>query len=133
MTGHDDLGGAKDGKGPGAAIMSDSTQAATSDYIDRIQNNSLVGSTPNVQPAAGAGGLTNTALGGVAPQLNQAASNVGGGVAPNSLNQQQNGVGVQNRLAGALGGGPGVQGGNTLNSAAHNTNPNANSNNAPAA
>lgn len=60
LTGNDDLG--KDDGASRQAQTTDSTQAATTDYMDRIQGVNTGGNS-HVQPTAGAGGLTNPLLG----------------------------------------------------------------------
>jgi len=79
LTGNDDLG-----KDEGPRQQTDSTQAATSDYMDRIQGVSTGGSS-HPQPTAGAGGMTNPVLGQFMNNQN---------------NSQQNN---QNNAAGAIG------------------------------
>ena len=61
LTGNDELG-KDEGAAARNAQTTDSTQAATSDYMDRIQGVNTGGSQ-HVQPAAGAGGMTNPVLG----------------------------------------------------------------------
>ena len=82
LTGNDDI--MKDGQGGEAAAAraaTDSTAAATTDYMDRIQGVVLQGNTVGAaasQPVSGAGGLTNHALGTMMSQANNigAASNL---------------------------------------------------------
>lgn len=88
LTGNDDI--LKDGgaaQAEAARQATDSTQAATSDYMDRISGQALAGSNQTnangvvsgaSQPVSGAGGLTNHALGTMMNQANNngAASNL---------------------------------------------------------
>ena len=73
LTGNDDI--MKDGSGGTAAAASatDSTQAATTDYMDRINNVMLQGGNNQgqaSQPVQGAGGMTNLAVGSIMSQAN---------------------------------------------------------------
>ena len=83
LTGNDEI--MKDGSvasGEAAKAVKDSTQAASSDYMDRIQGVVLMGGNNNggqaSQPVQGAGGLTNHALGSMMSLANNtgAASNL---------------------------------------------------------
>jgi len=109
LTGNDDI--LKDGSMAAmdaARVASESTQAASTDYMDRIQGVVLMGGGgPTSQPVQGAGGLTNHALGsmmslvnnpGAASNLNNNSNmNVGSGVGQPS--QGTNGGLLQNNNA----------------------------------
>jgi len=83
LTGNDDII-QKIGSGGGAeaarSAATDSTQVATTDYMDRINNVVLNGNNSGAasQPVQGAGGMTNHALGSMISQANNsgAASNL---------------------------------------------------------
>ena len=85
LTGNDEIN--KDGTVASieaGRVASESTQAASSDYMDRIQGVVLMGNgTANQPVSGGAGGLTNHALGSM---MNLAAS----AGAPSNLNNNSN-------------------------------------------